>query len=374
MVTMFAMMVVGFVCAVSAVSLVRRWALRRAFLSMPTRRGSHDVPTPLGGGVAIALVCLGFAGLGVILGEARWSLPVAAYLAAGSMIAMMGYLDDRHNLSARARLTVQAACALAVVSSGAFLPVVELPALGVLTLGAVSGALLAFMWLVWMTNAFNFIDGIDAMSGTQAIVAASGWIVVFLSTGQDALLLALLLAAASLGFLIYNVTPSLIFMGDAGSTFLGFSFAALPLLAAASHHNPRLLVVGVLFVAPALFDATVTLLRRMFNHQNIFEGHRTHFYQRLTRLGYSHMRVSGTYGAISMFGVGCGLFYLAQGASTLGTIAALAPFGAMSILAIGITAAERGWRWQMLLGRMNPGRAMLAGSEPDANSPRGRRA
>lgn len=367
--------ILGIVCTVLMVCLMKCWALRHGFLSMPSQRGSHVQPTPLGGGAAIALVSLGIAGLAVVLGVVRWALPVVVYLVAGGAIACMGFRDDRASLSAPFRLTIQAVCALAVVATGAFLPTIELPVLGVIVPGVILGALLAVAWMVWMTNAFNFIDGIDAMSGTQAIVAAFGWVLLFLNNGQDALLLiAGLLAAASSGFLLFNVTPSRIFMGDTGSTFLGFSFAALPLLAAVGRQDPRLLVVGVMFVMPALFDATLTLLRRLLNHQNLFEAHRTHFYQRLNRLGLSQMRVSLTYGAISLFSVGCGLLYHIQGATLLGTLAVLAPFAVMFTLAVSITAAEHSPRWLWLVGQWKRSQNVaIRPPEPNLESPHGGR-
>jgi UDP-N-acetylmuramyl pentapeptide phosphotransferase/UDP-N-acetylglucosamine-1-phosphate transferase len=128
--------------------------------------------------------------------------------------------------------------------------------------------------------------------------------------GQAGLaLLACLLAAASLGFLFHNLPPARIFMGDIGSAFLGFTLAAMPLIAYVQTSNARMPVVGVLFVAPFVFDGTLTILRRALHRENIFKPHRSHLYQQLVIAGQSHRQITGQYQVLMLLGGICGLVY-----------------------------------------------------------------
>jgi UDP-N-acetylmuramyl pentapeptide phosphotransferase/UDP-N-acetylglucosamine-1-phosphate transferase len=159
------------------------------------------------------------------------------------------------------------------------------------------------LWMVALTNAYNFMDGIDGIAGIQAIVAGLGWVVIGAIAGlADAVVLGLLLTAGVAGFLVYNWPPARVFMGDAGSGFLGFSFAAIPLIA--PEHGPHLLLSAALLTWPFLFDTSFTLIRRVRRRENIFAAHRTHLYQRLTVTGLSHARVTALYGVLGVLGAG----------------------------------------------------------------------
>jgi SAM-dependent methyltransferase len=161
---------------------------------------------------------------------------------------------------------------------------------------------LTLLWIVGLTNAYNFMDGIDGIAGCQAAIAGMGWCALGGWSGLPLVtVLGLLLAASSLGFLIHNWPPAKIFMGDVGSTFLGYSLAVLPILAAQS--DPRLAVAGVLLVWPSVFDASFTFLRRLRRGENVFAAHRSHLYQRLVITGLSHRWVSSLYGALALIGL-----------------------------------------------------------------------
>jgi UDP-N-acetylmuramyl pentapeptide phosphotransferase/UDP-N-acetylglucosamine-1-phosphate transferase len=161
---------------------------------------------------------------------------------------------------------------------------------------------------VGLTNAYNFMDGIDGIAAGQGIVAAIGWGIIGLITGNPFLTaLGFLLAASCLGFLCHNWPPARIFMGDVGSAFLGYTFAVLAVIA--SQSDPRLAFIGILFVWPFVFDAVFTFFRRLRKHENVFEAHRSHLYQRLVIAGYSHGVVSTLYIGLAGAGVVVGVWW-----------------------------------------------------------------
>jgi UDP-N-acetylmuramyl pentapeptide phosphotransferase/UDP-N-acetylglucosamine-1-phosphate transferase len=152
-----------------------------------------------------------------------------------------------------------------------------------------------------LTNAYNFMDGIDGIAGGQALIAGLGWAIIGFMSGQSFVgLIGLLLAASSLGFLFHNWPPARIFMGDVGSAFIGFTLAIIPILAA--QRDPRCMVAGILVVWPFIFDTSFTLVRRLINKENIFVAHRSHIYQRLVIAGYSHRYVTLVYMALALIG------------------------------------------------------------------------
>ncbi|HET7469174.1 MAG TPA: hypothetical protein VFJ81_05835, partial [Gemmatimonadales bacterium] len=161
----------------AAVEWVRRLALRRGVLDVPVERSSHEVPTPRGGGIVIVVVTLLAGLLASCLATGRLPAPMAAWLVGGAAVALAGWVDDVRSLSTRARLVVQLAAAgllLAVVGCWRAL---DLPPAGPLPLGWL-GCVLALLWIVGMTNAYHFMDGIDGIAAGQAIVAGTGWVLI----------------------------------------------------------------------------------------------------------------------------------------------------------------------------------------------------
>ena len=161
--------------------------------------------------------------------------------------------------------------------------------------------------VVGLLNVYNFMDGIDGLAGLQAVVAGLAWWGCARYLGAPAAgSLGLLIAAGAMGFLTLNWPPAKIFMGDAGSTVLGFSFAVLPLLVWVEARPPSgffsLLVVGLLLVWPFWADGAFTILRRLRKRENIFKAHRSHLYQRLVIAGKSHLLVTVVYGVLAVIG------------------------------------------------------------------------
>jgi Fuc2NAc and GlcNAc transferase len=278
-----------FVASALLTGLIRRIALARGMLDMPNSRSSHLKPTPRGGGVAIALPVL----LATALMLERGQIPAplaAALLVGGPIIALVGFLDDLHTLSVSARLATQFAVVSWCVWWLGPLPAIDF---GLFTLDSgVVSSIFGVIFLVWFLNLFNFMDGIDGLAGMEVIsVMVFATILVLWQNGEpSAAHLLLTMAAAAAGFLVWNWPPARIFMGDAGSGFLGF-FAGIVAWTTIVHHRFSVWVWLVLFGA-FVVDATVTLLRRWWRGARLAEAHRTHTYQRLSRKFDSHKKVT----------------------------------------------------------------------------------
>jgi len=262
--TLTAATAIAFVASLLIVAAMKRVAV----LDIPNDRSSHGRPTPRGGGIAIVVVTIAGA---LSLVPHTWPL-----MAAAGVIAIMSWIDDVKHLSPAIRFPIQilAACAVVYVY-GPRQPLF---------------AAMAVFWIVGVTNAYNFMDGIDGIAGTQAMLGGVAWFAITRNP------IALLIAASSLGFLIYNWQPASIFMGDVGSAFLGFTFASLPLL----EHNRFAPLAMVLVLFPFLVDSGLTLAHRALKRKRIWEAHREHLYQRLVIAGWSHRGVTMLYGAITL--------------------------------------------------------------------------
>ncbi|HVZ37159.1 MAG TPA: glycosyltransferase family 4 protein [Polyangiaceae bacterium] len=269
--------------------LVRRRALARGILDLPNTRSSHTIPTPRGGGLAIVVAAtIGLTTLwvwGVV--DSRLAL---ALLGGGAGVALIGYLDDRGSLSVRARIVVHFACAVWAVAVLGGLPPIQWGSHAV-DLGW-AGVLLAVLAIVWMLNLFNFMDGIDGIAGSEAVfVSAAGAALASVGGLSGSVpAAASVVAAASVGFLCWNWPPAKIFMGDVGSGYLGYVIAVLAL--GATRENPAMLYVWLILGGTFFVDATVTLISRLLRGERVYEAHRSHAYQRLSRRWRSHRRVT----------------------------------------------------------------------------------
>jgi Fuc2NAc and GlcNAc transferase len=280
-------------------ALLRRYALARSLLDVPNARSSHSLPTPRGGGVAIVVaflagLCLAFfAGLG-IAAELFYAL-----LGAGLGIALLGFLDDHGHIAARWRLLGHfLAAAWALYWLGGLPPLAVFG--GLLQLSWIGHVLAAF-YLVWLLNLYNFMDGIDGIASVEAICVCLGGAILYalLETSLLTDLPLLMLAAAVLGFLLWNFPPARIFMGDAGSGFLGIVLGVLSLQAA--WISPVLLWGWLILLGVFIVDATLTLLRRLLRGEKVYEAHRSHAYQYASRQFGRHLPVTLAVLAINLF-------------------------------------------------------------------------
>lgn len=266
-----------------------RFARALGLLDVPGERSSHTEPTPRGGGIGLVLVILG--GIAALYQLGRIDGRVAlALLGGGALVAVVGWLDDMSGLPARIRFTAHALAAIWAVYWLGGMPDLAWGA-GELQLGP-AGAVIAVLAIVWGTNFFNFMDGIDGLAaGEAASVGLVG--AVLLADRQPGLAgAAVILAGAAAGFLPWNWQRARIFMGDVGSGFLGFTLATLALACENAGAMPALawlLLVGVFFA-----DATITLFRRLLRRERWYAAHRTHAYQRAVQAGWSHGWVTST--------------------------------------------------------------------------------
>lgn len=315
-------------------------------LDHPNERSLHQEPTPRGGGVGIVVpVSVAVALVGALSPGVRGAaLPL---MAIGLLVAGVGLLDDIRGLAAATRLLAHVfASALVVLAIGTW-STLAIPGLWSLTVG-VAGVPLTMLWVVGLTNAYNFMDGIDGIAGSQGLVAGAGWTVTGVVLHDPLLAVAgAVVMVSCLGFLLFNWSPASIFMGDVGSGFLGFFLASLSVYTAP--WAPAVAAAGILFVWPFVFDAVLTFLGRVRRRENLLSAHRSHLYQRLVLTGVSHRVVTLLYAGLAAAGVVAGLGVV------LGTAWA-SPAGSLLVGALAAT---------LWVGVRNRERSQKAGAKTD---------
>ena len=286
---MFRIIIAVTIAFVLAAFLARRFcnpASRLHLLDHPNERSLHTQPTPRTGGVAIFA---GFvAAIPVWLFAVGDAGPVVWLVAAALLIAVLSFLDDRRGLPVAVRfLGHLIGAGLVVFGAGLVLPPLfaGLSMPGPLWLGYG----LSILFLVWMVNLYNFMDGMDGFAGGMAVIGFGAFAVLGLHAGNLAFLaLSLCIAGAAGGFLLYNFPPARIFMGDTGSAALGLLAGGLSLWGARDGVFP--FWVAVLVFSPFIVDASVTLIRRLVRGERIWQAHKTHYYQRLVQSGWGHRK------------------------------------------------------------------------------------
>lgn len=303
----------AFIISIALTGWFRRYALKGGLLDVPNERSSHATPTPRGGGVAIVIAVLVSLPILGLLQVAEWRV-VKGLMAAGILAAAIGYADDRALAPLWMRLLVQFAAAASVIVYVGYDPVLR--AIPALTSIAWIGAVLTVLYLVWMLNLTNFMDGIDGIASVEAISICVGTALcvlvaatvvdpladattmgVALLRRDSAIAVAAIIAAAALGFLRWNWPPAKIFMGDAGSGFLGVLLGALSLIA--GRVQPDLMWSCAILAGVFVVDATTTLFRRVARREKFYQAHRSHAYQHATQR-YGHLHVTVTVALINV--------------------------------------------------------------------------
>ena len=292
----------GGLALVSAV--VVRAMVSAGVLDRPSARKAHVVPTPKGGGVGIVVAFL--LGISVLYGFAEFARLADLYfrgvVLAAVAIAVVAYLDDLWDFPFLVKLGAQVGAALVAVGTGLYVQVFNLPGVGPVDIG-VWGAVVTVGWILFATNAMNFIDGLNGLVGGTVLVAC-GFLAV-IAAGQEGWFVyfaALLLGAAVAGFLPFNFPSARIFMGDVGSQFCGFVLAMLGVAAARFQavEMSFLLVPMVLF--GVLFDVAFTLVRRALAGEHLTQAHRSHLYQVAHRAGVDARAIAMVHWAFAACG------------------------------------------------------------------------
>ena len=259
-------------------------------MDIPNERSSHITPTPRGGGIAfVSTSLIGF--LILLLNDALNRTELLSLCCAGVIVAIAGHLDDRQKISGATVRLVLHAISATILIVGVRIPA-QISLFDRTVNTGIVGSILGVIYLVWLLNLFNFMDGTDGIAASEAIfIALAGaflnYHVLSHANHSDA---AIVLAASTFGFLLYNWSPAKIFMGDVGSGYLGIVVGGLSLMAAKQQHE--LLWVWIILLAVFVSDATITLIRRLARKQKPHVAHRSHAYQHLAIQFNSHAKVS----------------------------------------------------------------------------------
>ncbi|MCX7766515.1 MAG: hypothetical protein N2246_07410, partial [Candidatus Sumerlaeia bacterium] len=264
-------------------------------LAIPTARSSHTKPTPRIGGLGpvavIFLMNLFLQNKNIVASESGFS---RLLLIGGTVAFLIGLIDDIVVLSSVVKLLGQCLIGLIPILFNCYLNQLTLPLIGTLHLG-VLGIPLTFLWLLFFINAFNFMDGMDGKAASFTIIVISAVIIcyfVFPPIGSDLMpllfstpLTLIIFIGALTGFLLLNYPPARTFMGDCGSHFFGYVLAVIPLCL------PINFCAYLILLLPFIYDVVYTLIRRWRRGENLLQAHRSHLYQRLMIIGYSHWHV-----------------------------------------------------------------------------------
>lgn len=282
-----AIFVILFTISVVLTGLYRKYAIHKDLLDHPNHRSSHLQPTPRGGGVVFCvlfLLCTAF------FSHLQYA-PADSFKVLGLpalLIGVLGYLDDVYGLPAKLRFAIQMAAAVL------FLYLLEVDYSNYLHGWLVAlhsvGFVLMIIAMVWSTNLYNFMDGTDGIACVEAItVFGMGGVLLWMQGAWQLAMLSWVLVAGVSGFLMWNWPKAKIFMGDVASSFLGFLIIPFALFG----YFEFGLSVFVWFILYLVFtmDATLTLMRRLWRRERIYEAHKLHAYQRLHQAGYTHRQV-----------------------------------------------------------------------------------
>ena len=263
--------------------IVKKIAIKKSLVAKISERSSHTVPTPHGGGIAIALTW--FIGISYLyyVNDINTSLYYA--LMVGIIISVVSYFDDLFELSAKLRLLVQASVSILGLYFLGGLEQIDLIAFSIDN--SILTNIFAFFLIIWFINLYNFLDGIDGYAGSQAVFLGLAGYILF---GDSHFLV---LVSASLGFLVWNWHKAKIFMGDVGSTLLGYNIAIFLIYYQNTNESfeGTSILVWIILFGIFVFDATYTLIRRKLNGERISEAHKKHAYQRLNQSGWAHDKV-----------------------------------------------------------------------------------
>ncbi len=263
-------------------------------IDTPNQRSSHVRPLPRSGGIVIVLTFLlgmvfiiGSGDITLIKNEYMWGFVLSALI-----IAAISLADDMQGKSAIFKLLTHIVAVVIVLSTGIVIDHIALPHIGYTELGWF-GFVVSFFWILGLTNAMNFMDGIDGLVAGVAVIASLFFMVISYYQGSSFVYVTCYtILAGALGFLFWNFHPAKIFLGDVGSAFLGFTFATLAIIAARYDASHTSFLVMPLLLFNLIYDASYTFIRRALKGERLMTAHHSHLYQILVRTGYNHREVS----------------------------------------------------------------------------------
>ena len=254
--------------------------IKKSLVASVNERSSHTVPTPHGGGIAITITW--FIGLFYLYFTGQIEPNLFYALLFGVVISIVSFFDDIYELSPKLRLIIQAIVAIGGLY---FLGGFQTLTFGIFDIqNSIFTNIFAFFMIIWFINLYNFLDGINGYAGSEAVFLAVAGFILF---GGNHFLV---LAVAILGFLYWNWNKAKIFMGDVGSTLLGYNVAIFTIYYA--NQEPTNFWIWIILFGVYWFDATLTLIRRKLNKERLSQAHKKHAYQRLTQAGWSHYKVT----------------------------------------------------------------------------------
>ena len=278
----------AFVVSLLMTPPARRLSIKVNAIDYPRARGLNKEPIPRMGGVAIVAGFMVAMGMLLMFMPDLRTLQFIGFIVGGFVIALLGMMDDIYQLRALTKLIGQIVAAIIIVATGtrvtfldslfpAFLSRIDIP--------------ITIIWIVGVTNAVNFIDGVDGLAaGVASIACVSLTALCILSGSGTAVVFAIALAGACLGFLPRNFSPADVYMGDTGSMFLGYVLAVTSVIGVYKSAALLTIVIAVLALALPIFDTVFAMLRRLITHKPIMEADRGHLHHKLIDKGYSHKK------------------------------------------------------------------------------------
>ncbi|NOX16635.1 MAG: glycosyltransferase family 4 protein [Epsilonproteobacteria bacterium] len=260
--------------------LIKNYYIKHAILDEVNERSSHTVPTPHGGGIALSITW--FLGLFYLYFTSQIDATLFYTLLVGIIISVVSFFDDFYDLSPKIRLLTQG-----VVAFGGLYFLGGFKSLDLFLFSIdnqIVTNIFAFLLIVWFINLYNFLDGINGYAGSEAVFLSIAGFILFGGSHF------IVLGVAVLGFLVWNFGNAKIFMGDVGSTLLGYNVAIFTIYYA--NQKPTNLWIWIILFGIFWFDATLTLIRRKLNAEKLSQAHKKHAYQRLNQAGWSHQKVT----------------------------------------------------------------------------------
>jgi len=269
--------IVAFVVSYLVIKVLMKSRLSRIFLDIPNHRSGHEYPVPCIGGLAIWMAVTFSVVLLNVNGATYDQIIRVAF--AGTLVAGISLLDDYRHTPVLIRLLVHFLAAAMLLIGDFILNEIRLPGYHIM-LSEIIGAVFTLFFIVWMINLYNFMDGMDGLAAGMSVIGFFTLSVLGVLSGEEEFTrFTMIVMAVAGGFLIFNFPPAKIFMGDSGSTFLGFLGAGTMIWGQQAEIFP--LWIGILIFSPFIVDATVTLAKRVWYREKVWKAHRNNYFHRL---------------------------------------------------------------------------------------------